>query len=362
MRTNLLYISPDFNYACGVSKHVYINLKNLSKHSSYKLFFITNKGDSLDRLENIPELNYSIFKFEKDHINILRIIVDVFKLYVFCKKNKIKIIHTHHRYPELLAVIVSKLTKIKTVTTVHSFVKGMKSISFRSNKIISVSKSVEEHLFLNYPHTKCRCTTIYNCVDESLFKLNQINISEFKKSFGYSESDKILFFAGRISIIKGIDILIEAFKRLPYKLDAKLLIIGSVTDTQVKVFLDKNDDKIKILAPQKDITSYYQLADLVILPSREDPFPYVMIETGAMKKTLIGSKTGGISEFIEDGVNGVLVEAGNCNELAEQINFILDNPGRSKELAAALNQKVKEKCNCEKYFESLILIYNQMLE
>lgn len=362
MRTNLLYISPDFNYACGVSKHVYINLKNLSKHSSYKLFFITNKGDSLDRLENIPELNNSIFKFETDHNNILRIIVDVFKLYVFCKKNKIKIIHTHHRYPEFLAVIVSKLTKIKTITTVHSFVKGMKSISFRSNKIVSVSKSVEEHLFLNYPHTKGRCTTIYNCVDESLFKLNQINISEFKKSFGYSESDKILLFAGRISIIKGTDILIEAFKRLPYKLDAKLLIIGSITDTQVKVFFDKYDDKIKMLAPQKDMVPFYQIADLVILPSIEDSFPYLMIEAGAMKKTLIGSKTGGIEEFIEDGVNGILVETGNCNQLADKINFILDNPGKSQELAVALNQKVKEKCHSEKYFESLNLIYNQMLE
>ena len=362
MKTNLLYISPDFNYSCGVSKHVYINLKNLSKYAGYKLFFLTNKGDSLDRLENIPGLNYSILKFEKDHNNILRIIVDVIKLYVFCKKNKIEIIHTHHRYPELLAVIISKLTKIKTVTTVHSFVKGMKPISFRSNKIISVSKSVEEHLYLYYPHTKERCTTIYNCVDKSIYDTNKIITAEFKKSIGYSESDKILLFAGRISMIKGIDILIEAFRKIPDKLNAKLLIIGSITDTQVKVFLGKNDDRIKMLAPQKDMVPFYQIADMVILPSREDPFPYVMIEAGAMKKPFIGSRTGGIAEFIEDGVNGILVEAGNCNQLADKINFILDNPGKSQELAVALNQKVKEECDCEKYFESLNQIYNQILE
>jgi glycosyltransferase involved in cell wall biosynthesis len=359
--TNLLYISPDFDYACGVSKHVYINLKYLSQHTGYKLFFITNNGDSLDRLEKIPGLSYSIFNFEKDHKNIFNMLADLFRLYKYCKKNKIEIIHTHHRYPELLAVIISKLIGIKTVTTVHSFVNGLNIISFRSHKIITVSKSVEEYLKANFSHTKKRCTTMYNCIDKSFYEKISNDLSERKKSLGYDENDKILFFAGRISLIKGFDVLIEAFNSLPDISNAKLLIIGSVIDNQINSLLDHSNDKIKIIGPEKDIKLFYQISDLVILPSRKDPFPYVMIEAGAMEKVFIGGNTGGIAEFIEDGVNGILVEPGNSYQLANKINYLLSSPKESDDMAKALFNKVKKECNCEKYFESLNQIYNQVL-
>jgi glycosyltransferase involved in cell wall biosynthesis len=362
LKTNLLYISPDFNYACGVSKHVYINLKHLSEYSVYKLFFITNKGDSLDRLENIPELNYARLSIEKDHKNPIKLIKDFFQLLLYCKKYKIDIIHTHHRYPELLSVLVSKIIRIKTITTVHSFVKGLKILSFRSDKIITVSKAVEDHLSQNYPHTKNHCTTIFNCIDESFYEPSEINTCELKKSLGYTESDKILLFAGRISFVKGIDIMIESFGKLPPELKIRLLIIGSIIDEQIRTLFEKKESNVMLLPPQKDLRPFYNISDLIVLPSREDPFPYVMLEAGAMKKPFVGSRTSGIAEFIEDGVDGLLFEPGNYGQLADKIIFLLNNPVQAELLSDALYQKVKRECDCEKYFEVLEQIYNQTLD
>ena len=107
---------------------------------------------------------------------------------------------------------------------------------------------------------------------------------------------------------------------------------------------------------------FYQVSDIVVLPSRTDPFPYVMLEAGAMKKPFIGGNTGGISEFIEDGVNGLLIEPGNSDQLADKIMFLLNNPVQAELLADALYQKVKKECDCEKYFERLEKIYNQILD
>ena len=158
--------------------------------------------------------------------------------------------------------------------------------SFKSDKIISVSNAVREHLTINYPHTKLKCTTMYNCIEESFYAKSEVDYSDLRKSLGYTDTDKILLFAGRISRIKGCDILIEAFKKLRRKLNAKLLMIGSVSEPNINFLLEKNRAEIKLLEPQKDMKPYYEISDAVVLPSIEDPFPYVMLEAGAEENPL----------------------------------------------------------------------------
>ena len=181
---NILYISPNFDYACGVSRYVYQCLQHFSKKDYLIVHFITNRGDSLDRISGNKNIKLHTFDFEKDHNNPLKLIKDFFQLISYCKKYKIDIIHTHHRYPELLSILVSKFTTVKTITTVHSFVKGLKNLSFRSDKIITVSKVVEEYLYKNYPQLKGCCETIYNCIDESFYGLKEIDNHEDKKVSG----------------------------------------------------------------------------------------------------------------------------------------------------------------------------------
>ena len=81
-----------------------------------------------------------------------------------------------------------------------------------------------------------------------------------------------------------------------------------------------------------------------------------------MKKPFIGGNTGGISEFIEDGVNGVLIEPGNFNQLADKIIYLFNNPEKAAILAEALYQKVKKECDCEMFYGRLDKIYKNILE
>ena len=70
--------------------------------------------------------------------------------------------------------------------------------------------------------------------------------------------------------------------------------------------------KIKILKPVKNPYPFYSIADIVVLPSLADSFPYVMLESGLFKKPFVGTQTGGIAEFIDDGKNGLLFETAKC--------------------------------------------------
>ena len=308
-------------------------LQYFSEISVYDVHFITNGGDSLDRISDNKNIKLNLLDFEKDHKNPFKLIKDFFKLLKYCKKNNIDIIHTHHRYPELISVLVSKFYKVKTITTVHSFVSGLKSLSFRSEKIICVSNAVKKNLIENYPHSKNRITVFYNCIDDSFFNTKS-DSRLLRNKFGFNSDDKILLFAGRISRIKGVDTLINAFvKIIALNKNVKLILLGQVEDIKISEAINGFEKYILVIQPTKDVQEFYEASDIVVLPSRIDPFPYVMLEAGAMKKPFIGGTTGGISEFIEDGVNGILIEPGNPDQLADKIIFLLNNPEHAAILA-----------------------------
>jgi glycosyltransferase involved in cell wall biosynthesis len=86
-----------------------------------------------------------------------------------------------------------------------------------------------------------------------------------------------------------------------------------------------------------------------------------MIETGINKKPFIGGKTGGIEEFIEDGIDGLLVNPEDENELAEKILYLLNNQEISQQFGDNLYKKVKEKCDYQNYFNRVEEIYNSLL-
>ena len=286
---NILHISPDFNYSCGVSKYVFSLLRNFSRSESYRLFFITNGGDALERIRNI-NINPTIINFSRGLKNVFKFYPNLRYLRKFCIQNDIEIIHTHHRYPEYLAYQVSKKTDIKTITTVHSLVKGKNSISFKSDKIIAVSNSVKQLLSDNYKISSQKITVLHNYLEIPDFREQGTNLN-IKSALDIPENEKLILYLGRITKDKGVDILIDAFKLLR-QADKKvfLLIVGQIYDNSLIPLFKNLPFGIKYLGVVKDPFPYYAAADLVVLPSGADSFPYVMLEAGIMRKPFLGTR------------------------------------------------------------------------
>jgi len=355
MTQNVLHISPDFNYACGVSKHVFLLLKELKK-SNYKVFFMTNGGDSLERLTALG-INPTIINLNRGTRNVYKLFKNVLSLYIFCKKNNINVIHTHHRYPELVAYLVSQLLHIKTITTVHSLLSNLKYVSFRSEKIIAVSNIVKDNLIRNYKISSDRIVVIYNFI-EPFIDIKKDQKEKFLMNHNISGSDRILLFAGRINEIKGCDVLLLAFNEICKEVrNIKLLLVGSWELPLTVRNNIKTNSYIILIDPSPEIEMYYSIAEIVVAPSRSDSFPFIMLESGMAKKPFIGGRTGGIAEFIEDGVDGLLVEPGNTRDLRQKINYILDNPNHASMMAENLHKKVKKMTNPDEYIKIINDLY-----
>ena len=211
-------------------------------------------------------------------------------------------------------------------------------------------------LYDEYNIPKSKVIVLPNCVEP--FK--EIPTVNLRDKYKIQPNKQVILFIGRFTKIKGLDILLSAFKILyKEKPNIILLIVGENYDNTIDA-LDYDYPGIKLFPPTAVQNEFYSIADVVVLPSRLDPFPYVMLESGMMKKPFIGARTGGIAEYIEDRINGLLFEPENESELIEKINYVLNNPEKGQLLAQNLHKKVLENNSCDKYFAELEKIYDEV--
>lgn len=335
-----------FTYS-GITRHVLI----LSKYDSNNSYVCAIKEDGAVKLFHEYGIKIISNKMLKNPV------YTVFFLIKFCKRNKIDIVHTHHRYFDFIMRLVNAFYKQKTICTVHSIVYGKKQISYHADLLIAVSGSVKNHL-TNYFHIpEKKITIVNNCLDKSLLKTS-FTKEEIINKHGFSKVSFKLGFFGKLSIEeKGINILLEAVKKIQYSLsiDYELIILGNGKDEgYIKEFINKNNLRATLLDSKINPSDYYRILDCYVLPSNVDPFPYAMLESAYFKVPFIGSNVDGISEYIENNINGLLFDKGNVNELVKKIMFVHNDPTAAKKIAQTNYIKVTSKF----VFNSENQIYN----
>ena len=331
---NILHITPDLNYSDGRSYYVYLLLKYL-KRNGHNVHLCTNAGDSFSRLRD-EGVDYSVKSFLTDKFSLLKSVKYISDI---VKKNEIEIIHSHHRYCEILANAVSMTLnrKIKTVFTALSIVDKRYKIEYKSDLIIAVSRTVKEMLTCRFRLSDDRIVLIPNFADiEEIKQNNSLPVTD-KKSVA---SDVNILSVGRFHKDKDFMTLLKALQKTNNR-NLTLTLIGEGTDKELySDFISINGLRAEIIPPQKDLRKYYINADICILPSVRDPFPGFMLQSGLHSKPFIGSDTDGIAELIKNGINGLLFLKKDPDDLAAKIELFVRNKILAGNCAAGLHETV----------------------
>ncbi|MEY8766333.1 MULTISPECIES: glycosyltransferase [Francisella] len=138
---------------------------------------------------------------------------------------------------------------------------------------------------------------------------------------------KIILLPAMINRWKGIDYLIESSKKIENIVIFEIWIIGKIIDNEyfkeLKDLIDRLElsDKVKFFSYKKDLSYYYNNADVVVNSSISkyggpETFGRTIIEAWSYGKPVISFDCGGPRYLIEDGVNGYLVKEANVTALA----------------------------------------------
>jgi glycosyltransferase involved in cell wall biosynthesis len=354
----ILHLQTELNLACGITRTISQIIKNSSKEFEHHLIAIG--GNGLSRFERIS--------FNPKILNLNRFsLIGSLKIYFFllnyCKEHSIQIIHSHHRYFDTLVWLLKPVLKIKTITSVQSKVYNKKILSYKADKLIACGQNIKEHLIKKFNVNGSRISVIFNSVDQVDIQF-QNDKETLKNKINISNQLKIIGFAGRLNFNeKGIDILLKAFKYASkYRNDMYLLIVGEGIDkTEIEKFISNEKIQAKLIYAQENIFDYLNIFDVIVLPSRIDPFPLIMLESGYMKKPFIGSKVDGIAELIEHEKDGLLFESENVKQLTNCILRIINDSEFTKCISENLYKKVNENFLASRMVELYQQEYKKLL-
>ena len=157
--------------------------------------------------------------------------------------------------------------------------------------------------------------------------------------------------------VKGIDRLLEAFVKIDAK-DWVLEIAGSEGPETEKLTNQAKalgiENRVFFLGARKDIDRIYSYSSIFVLPSRSEGLPNALIEAMAHGLPCISFDiNAGPSDVIDNEVNGVLVEDGDIDELANKVKELIDN----KEKRDTLGKKameIKDKLSIDRITDELL--------
>ena len=266
------------------------------------------------------------------------------------------LLHTHWDY------INSSLPQI----VLKKYVKATK----RSSGIITVSEYIKKCILTTPSISSSEVYVLKNCTNLRRFgvTVSKEEIKLLRKKLNINEKDLVFLFCGRISKEKGTLQLVKAFEKVSNLNGIKLVIIGSaktgetITDEYTKkvhVAIERIKDKVVFTGyiDNKDMPKYYQMADVITLPSTgEDPAPLTVFEAMASARPIITTYSGGIPEYANEKF------AMFCNkderlesELVESLSWFVNNRDKI-EVMGGVAKKHVEKLNSDQYYKEFVEI------
>jgi len=208
----------------------------------------------------------------------------------------------------------------------------------------------------NFAKEKFRTSAL--AIPEELLVVKPNFVPDF--GLGQSERNDDLLFVGRLVEEKGIQVLLKAAKLLSFK----LTIIGDGPLRKLVVDAASTNPNIHYLGFQDKVTIAHRMkkCKALIFPSIwYEGFPLTILEAFSTGTLVIASQLGAMAEIIQDGVNGLLFEAGNERALVDKILEIDANPYNAKQLADSARLCYLTHYTPEKNYGLLLGIYNKAL-
>ena len=270
------------------------------------------------------------------------------------KKSKTPFILTYHCDLELPKLFGSVITAIYRTTLGRSTLKNSKKIIVTTRTYAATSRDL----------WKFEPCVIPNAIDPKVF--NPEDKGRRVKERHNLHDSKIVLYVGRLKFHKGLEYLIESAQHTTK--NVKYLIVGG-GDYEPKLkrlmYARGLDNRIIFAGevPNKELPEYYAACDVFVLPSisRLEAFGIVGLEAMASGKPVIISDIPGVREVIEEGVEGLLVEPMNAEDLAEKINILLSDAALRKKMGEHGRRKVEEKFTWDKVVRQIEEVYKEVI-
>lgn len=349
----------------------------LSKHFTGAI--ITAVGDQkhlaaqkgVDGFRFYPFLNGYKSSLIRNAKALFAIITTAVKIYYLVEKYNV-IISPNPLLTGLTALIIRYFTKTKVVIEVNGdFEQAFKfgnyeKMYFREKMKGKISRPIIRFVLRKADMIKLLYGHQIDFIDKrELERVPCVIFTDFVATKRFLKSEisdgKYILLLGYPWHLKGVDILIQAFKRISNQFPEYRLKIVGWCPVGKKYFEDlaAGNGRIELCDPvyYEEVVRLMSACSLYVLASRTEAMGRVLVEAMACKKPIIASNVGGVPYLIRNEYNGLLFENENIDDLANKMKIVLGNNEVANRLGENgyryVMENLSEQCYIDKYREAI---------
>jgi glycosyltransferase involved in cell wall biosynthesis len=192
-----------------------------------------------------------------------------------------------------------------------------------------------------------------------------VDPAEVRASLGLAADAPLVLFAGRLAPQKGVDVLLYALDLLQHvRPDLRTLIVG---DGPLRPRLEElarafrlDAAAVKFLGHRDDVPRLLAAADLLVLPSRYEGLPNVVLEAMRFRKPVVATAAPGTTEVVADGQTGLLVPLDDKVALARALRAVIEDPALARRLGDAGRARAEAEFRAETMVARFAELYEQL--
>lgn len=291
------------------------------------------------------------------------------------------IVHSHDWLTAFAGAAAKHAYQIPLIATIHATEAGRNNglhndhqryigsvewwLAYEAWRIIVCSKHMRNEIEGLFSAPRDKIDILPNGVNAKKFESLKIEPG-FKSKFA-SDFEKIVLFVGRLVQEKGVQILIEsapaiirAFPNAKFVIAGKGPIEGELRNRAQATGLG---DKIMFAGYIDDDTrnKLYSVASVAVFPSLYEPFGIVALEAMAAGTPVVVADTGGLSEIVTHGEDGLKAYRGNANSLANNVVRLLTDEVYSEQIKTKAEKLVKEVYDWRAIAKNTVILYEKVL-
>jgi len=358
-------------------------LKGLDRKQFSPLLLLPEAGLFAERAQQAGievQIVPAMIRFGEAHglAALPRAMRSIWRIVRIIRRRRIRIVHANSPRAAYTGCLAGRLAGARTLTHVRDieqspFRSPAKSrlLAWLSDRIVAVSQATAAAILDVNPSLGGKTTVVCNGID--LSEIVPLPPLEARLRLGLPSAAKIIAAVGIIHPAKGLDVLIRAAARIRDAFPSlKLLVIGQTfhpADAAYRESLEKLVNELGLANHvvftgfRHDVMELIQALDLFVHPAvYQDPLPRTLLEAAACGKAIVATKTGGIPEIVDDGVSGVLVQAGDDAALAEAVVTLLSRPDDARRLGAAARKKIERDFPIQAHVARLTALYRSLAD
>lgn len=174
-----------------------------------------------------------------------------------------------------------------------------------------------------------------------------------RTEIGFTETDFVVGFVGRITRDKGVDTLLGTLASDRIDPSVKLFIIGPLEEPEWGRQIDILGGRVKRLPWTDDVWGHLAVIDVLALPTLREGFPNVVLEAAAASVPAITTRATGAVDSVIHGQTGFLIDAGDSADLVARINELARDPALAAKLGSVARDRAVSKFHPETIWRGL---------